>query len=190
MAAVFAGASRAVLTSVIFAFETTLQPMGLPPLLGGCLASLVVSGWLMPRTIMTEKIARRGVSVPAEYAADSLELVNVRAVATRAVTCLRGDETVEAARARLVAGGAVLLHHGFPVLDERGHLTGVVTLRDLHEPPGSVRPSDPVQRLVRRPSVVVYADCNLRDAVDHMVRHGVGRLPVIERDDPGRVVVF
>jgi H+/Cl- antiporter ClcA len=69
MAAMFAGASRALLTSVVFAFETTLQPMGLLPLLGGCTAAHLVSCLLMPNTIMTEKIARRGVKVPAEYVA-------------------------------------------------------------------------------------------------------------------------
>jgi len=66
MAAGFAGASRALLASVVFAFETTLQPLGLLPLLGGCSASFLVSALLMRNTIMTEKIVRRGVRVPAE----------------------------------------------------------------------------------------------------------------------------
>jgi chloride channel protein, CIC family len=63
----FAGASRALLASTVFAFETTLQPFGLLPLLGGCTAAYLVSCLLMRNTIMTEKIARRGVSVPVEY---------------------------------------------------------------------------------------------------------------------------
>ena len=60
MAAMFAGASRALLASVVFAFETTRQPMGLLPLLGGCSAAYLVSLLLMRNSIMTEKIARRG----------------------------------------------------------------------------------------------------------------------------------
>jgi chloride channel protein, CIC family len=71
MAAMFAGASRAFLASVVFAFETTLQPLGLLPLLAGCAAAYLVSSLLMPNTIMTEKLARRGVWVPSEYAAES-----------------------------------------------------------------------------------------------------------------------
>src|SRR5262249_41120410 len=55
MAAMFAGASRALLASVVFAFETTRQPMGLLPLLGGCSASFLISCLLMRNTIMTEK---------------------------------------------------------------------------------------------------------------------------------------
>jgi len=69
MAAMFAGASRAFLASVVFAFETTLAPLGLLPLLAGCAAAYLVSGLLMPNTIMTEKIVRRGVHVPTDYVA-------------------------------------------------------------------------------------------------------------------------
>ncbi|MDQ2889803.1 MAG: chloride channel protein [Gemmatimonadota bacterium] len=69
MAAIFAGASRALLTSVVFAFETTRQPIGLLPLLGGCTAAFIISSLMMRYTIMTEKLARRGTHVPTEYLA-------------------------------------------------------------------------------------------------------------------------
>ncbi|MEO7037122.1 MAG: chloride channel protein, partial [Polyangiaceae bacterium] len=85
MAAIFAGASRALLASVVFAFETTLQPLGLLPLLAGCTAAYLVSCLLMRNTIMTEKIARRGVRVPSEYAADYLDQLWVKDVASRDV---------------------------------------------------------------------------------------------------------
>jgi CIC family chloride channel protein len=71
MAACFAGASRALFTSVIFAFETTRQPNGLVPLLVGCTSSYVISAVMMKHTIMTEKLARRGHHVPTEYSANS-----------------------------------------------------------------------------------------------------------------------
>ena len=67
MAALFAGSSRAILTSVIFAFEATKQPIGLVPLLGCCSIAYIVSILLMDNSIMTEKIVRRGVKVPHEY---------------------------------------------------------------------------------------------------------------------------
>ena len=84
MAAIFAGASRALLTSVVFAFETTRQPIGLLPLLGGCTAAFVISSLLMRYTIMTEKLARRGTHVPTEYiAADPAEIARLDAAAVR-----------------------------------------------------------------------------------------------------------
>ena len=73
MAAMFAGASRALLASVVFAFETTREPTGLLPLLGGCAAAYLVSGLLMRNTIMTEKIVRRGVDVPDFYVAHQVD---------------------------------------------------------------------------------------------------------------------
>lgn len=68
MAAMFAGSSRAFLASLLFAYEATHQQSALLPLLGGCAAAYLVSSLLMKNTIMTEKIVRRGIVVPAEYA--------------------------------------------------------------------------------------------------------------------------
>ena len=85
MAAIFAGASRALLTSIVFAFETTRQPIGLLPLLGGCSAAFMISSLMMRYTIMTEKLARRGTHVPTEYvAAHPEELARRDASAVRA----------------------------------------------------------------------------------------------------------
>jgi H+/Cl- antiporter ClcA len=69
MAAVFAGSSRAFLTALVFAFEATHQQSALTPLLSGCTAAYLISSLLMRNTIMTEKIVRRGIVVPAEYSA-------------------------------------------------------------------------------------------------------------------------
>ncbi len=69
MAAMFAGSSRAFLASLVFAYEATHQQSALLPLLSGCTAAYLVSSLLMRNTIMTEKIVRRGIVVPAEYSA-------------------------------------------------------------------------------------------------------------------------
>src|SRR5512139_117797 len=110
MAAIFAGASRALLASVVFAFETTHQPLGLLPLLGGCSAAFFVSCLLMRNTIMTEKIARRGVRVPAEYAADFLEQVLVREAASRPVITLAADQALADVRKWMNADGPATAH--------------------------------------------------------------------------------
>jgi H+/Cl- antiporter ClcA len=180
MAAMFAGASRALLTSAVFAFETTLQPIGLLPLLGGCTASYLVSSLLMRNTIMTEKIARRGVRVPAEYEADFLDQVLVRDVASKTLVTLRGDQTLAEVQQWINSHAPGSSHQGFSVLDDKGHLLGVLTRRNLLDP---AQPSHTQLHtlITRRPSIV-YADNTLRDAADHMVHHDVGRLPVIDRE--------
>ncbi|MGE5609691.1 MAG: chloride channel protein [Bacillota bacterium] len=185
MAAMFAGASRALLASTVFAFETTLQPLGLLPLLGGCSAAFLVASLLGQHGIMTKKIARRGIRVPAEYAADFLDLIPVSEVAATNVTSLGADETLESVRKWIASGAPGSQHQGFPVEDEQGHLVGVVTRRDLldEKVPGSKR----VRELLKRPPIVTYDDSTLRDAADHMVNHDVGRLPVISRET-GKIV--
>ncbi|WP_239950275.1 chloride channel protein [Dyella terrae] len=184
MAAIFAGASRAFLTSVVFAFETTQQPHGLLPLLGACAAAYLVSGLMMRNTIMTEKIARRGVRVPAEYAADYLERISVGEACSRQVVSLRASETVGEVRAWLATEAAPANHQGFPVIDGEGRLLGVVTRRDLLRTAAPIDAA--VQSLLGRPPIVVREDHTLREAADHMVEADVGRLPVVSRD--GRMV--
>jgi CIC family chloride channel protein len=70
MAGSFAGASRALFASIIFAFETTQQPNAILPLLGGCTAAFLISALAMENTIMTERLVRRGHHVPVEYSAE------------------------------------------------------------------------------------------------------------------------
>src|SRR5207253_3855439 len=178
MAAMFAGASRALLASVIFAFETTLQPLGLLPLLAGCTTGYLVSALLMRNTIMTEKLARRGVRVPSEYAADYLDRILVSDACTRRVIALHDDQTVDEVH------DITATHQGFPVIDASGRLIGVVTRRDFMDR----APDTPLRALIRRAPSVIFPDMSLRDAADHMVREDVGRLPVVERDDPNRLV--
>jgi len=182
----FTGASRALLASVIFAFETTRQPLGLLPLLGGCSAAFLISCLFMRNTIMTEKIVRRGVRVPGEYAADFLDQIQAGTAASRPVVSLPSGELLEAVRSRIAARAPGYAHQGFPVVDGDGQLEGVVTRRDLLDPaqPSSRR----VGELLRRPAAVAYEDSTLREAADHMVREGVGRLPVVARDEPRKVV--
>jgi H+/Cl- antiporter ClcA len=177
MAALFAGSSRALLASVVFAFETTRQPLGLLPLLGGCSGAYLVSALLMRNSIMTEKIERRGVRVPTEYAADFLDQVLVRERALRPVVTLGAGQLLGAVRAWLASGAAGAGHQGFPVLDDAGRLVGVVTRRDLL---GAAPDDDTVGSHVARPAVTIGPDASLREAADRMVEHRVGRLPVVD----------
>ncbi|WP_062536476.1 chloride channel protein [Mizugakiibacter sediminis] len=186
MAAIFAGASRALLATIVFAFETTQQPFGLLPLLGGCAAAYLISALLMRNTIMTEKIARRGVRVPSEYAADFLEQVTAGKACTRDVVSLHTADELGEVRRWLNSGKAEAQHQGYPVLDDQGRVRGVVTRRDLLDPgqPELRR----IGELIRREPIVVREDHSLREAADHMVAENVGRLIVVSRDPPQRMV--
>jgi H+/Cl- antiporter ClcA len=186
MTAIFAGASHALLAAIIFTFEITRQPFGLLPLLAGGTAAYFVSLLMSRNSIMTEKLARRGASVRVEYTADYLAQKLVRETALRDVVALRASDTLGEVRRWLESHAPGSSHQGYPLVDDSGQLVGVLTRRDLigSEESESVA----LSALVRRAPVVVFTDNSLRDAADQMVRAGVGRLPVVERDTPRKVV--
>ena len=186
MAAIFAGASRAMLTSVVFAFETTRQPIGLLPLLGGCATAYLVSLLLMKHTIMTEKLARRGTRIDSEYSVDYLSQLLVRDIATPDIVVLRGEDAVEDVRDWMASRDPKSLHQGFPVVDDDDNLLGVVTRRNLLNLDLDIQCK--VKELITRPPVVIYDTNTAREAADHMVREQVGRLPVVTRAAPRRVI--
>jgi CIC family chloride channel protein len=186
MAAMFAGASHALLASIVFTFEITRQSMELLPLLAGCSAAYLVALLLMRSSIMTEKLARRGTFVRTEYTADYLDRVLVRDGSTQDVVAIRGDQSIGEVREWLATRAADTSHQGFPVLDANDFLLGVLTRRDLLDGANDV--TRPVRELIHRQAIVVYGDNTLREAADHMVQAHVGRLPVVDRANPRKVI--
>ena len=135
---------------------------------------------------MTEKIARRGVRVPAEYEADFLDQIGVADVCSKGIVAIRGNQLLAEVRQWIESAAPGTTHQGFPVLNENGHLVGVLTRRDLlnaQTPGGTI-----IESMIRRRPSFVYDDCTLRDAADHMVRHEVGRLPVVSRKETWKVI--
>lgn len=183
MAALFAGASRALLASVVFAFETTRQPMGLMPLLAGCTVSYIISSYLMKNTIMTEKIARRGVRVPEEYSADFLDSVYARQFVSRPLVTLTSEETVASVRARIASGE--LPHQSYPVLGADGALVGLVTRRDLFSVGD---PNQTVGQTVKRKPIVVHPETSFREIADIMTREKIGRVMIVARDNEKKLL--
>lgn len=185
MAAIFAGASQALLASVVFAFETTLQPFCLLPLLGGCSMAYLIARLMMNHSIMTEKIARRGLRISTDYSADPLTSISVREAASSGAICLQGDQTVSEACQWLALRGPGSTHTGFPVLSREGSLIGVITRKNLSG--AEIAPSALLATLIDRPPVVIFDTATVREAIDLMVSNHVGRLPVVDAQRPDRV---
>ncbi len=186
MAAMFAGASHAVLTSVVFVFETTREPAGLLPLLAGGSAAYLVSLLLSRHSIMTAKLARRGATVRTEYVVDVLSSMRVADVATRDVVALRREQTLDEARSWMASGAHGAGHQGYPVVDAQGRLCGLVTRRLIMG--GQAAGARCVGDLVSGPPAVAFDDTTLREAADLMLTAHVGRLPVVDRGAPERMV--
>lgn len=173
MGATFAATLRAPLTALVFAFELTYDTGTMLPMLLAITSGCIVSTLALPRSILTEKIARRGVHVSCETATDPLEIVFVREVMAQAAT-LQGDLTAAEARS---ASPDQRLH----TVVAGGQLVGVVTRRDLE----AANPGAQVGTLARS-AVTARVDEILRVVVNRMAETGRTRLPVV--DPEGRVV--
>jgi H+/Cl- antiporter ClcA/CBS domain-containing protein len=180
MAALFAGASRAFLASVVFALETTHAIGALLPLLASCAAAYLIASWQSRHSIMTEKMAKRGVRVGDGYGADPLDRLTVGERCTRHVISLGLGQTVAEAREQALA----LRFHAYPVTDDALRPRGVITRRDLAQ----ARPEATIREIIRRGPVLAHGEHTLREALDHMLAQGVERLLVVDDDRQGRLV--
>ncbi len=180
-----AGVTRSPFTAIVFAFELTHDPNSLLPLLVAACCAHLVSVLILKRSILTEKVARRGFHVMREYAVDPLEATFVREMMTRDVTTAYPDQLVRDLYADLPEGSSARRQRLYPVV-ENGHLVGVVpwsTIRARREVSG-LR----VGEVATPSSVVAHPDEILRAVADRMVDREVGVVPVVERDAPDRLV--
>ena len=130
MSAMFAGASRAFITSIVFALEATMQSHALLPLLGACTGAYIVSFFLMENTIMTEKIARRGISTPDSFEPDILQKVYVSDVIDNDAMVLSADDTVEEIKTWLTNNK--VNDNYFVLVDNAHHYGGTLKITDLY----------------------------------------------------------
>lgn len=180
MAAMLGGTLPAPLTGIVFAVEVTGDAGALTPLLAATMAAYAVSVLLLKRSILTEKIARRGLHVTREYGIDAYEFTRVGAVMTRKVETLDANLTVAEAAAAVEAGA----HHAYPVIDSSGRPVAIVsrakvllwTAEDDEEAGGDTL----TERLSDASLPVVHPEDVVSHALDVMLSDGSGRLAVTD----------
>jgi len=177
LAAVLGGVMRSPLTGVIFTLELTHAWSCLLPMLVAATSAYLVSALILKRSVLTEKVARRGLHLTREYSTDPLEVFFAREVMTSPAT-LVADEPAAA-----VAPGDAAL---YMVLDENGAFTGVLPRGILRRADGT--PGTNVGDLAHPARVVVYGDSTLREVANAFARHEVTRAPVVERGDAQRLL--
>lgn len=178
MAALLGGTLPAPLTGIVFAVEITGDSAALAPLLATTMAAYAVSVLLLKRSILTEKIARRGHHVTREYGIDEYQLTRVGAVMTREVDTLDAGISLAEAAAALEAGR----HHAYPVLDGEGRPVAIVSRAEVLD--WTSEGDDPGRTLGDRVSdatlPVVHPGDVVSHALDVMLAEGSGRLAVTD----------
>ena len=192
MAGMMAGMMNVPFTGTIFVLELSHDLNTLPVLLVSCTAAFGTAVLLMRRSILTEKLARRGLHVAREYSVDAFESTRVVDAMEMELPTIPADMRISQL-SQLVADGdpAVSRKQGTFILDGSGELAGIITRGDIvraleKDPAGSKKVLD----AGRRELIVTYPDELLNDALGKMLRHNVGRLPVVERNNPRSVVGY
>ena len=175
MSAMFAGASRAYLTSITFALEATGQSHALLPLLGACTASYLISFFLIENTIMTEKIARRGVFTPDSFEPDLLQKATVAQVMVDHDVVFNSQNTVNEVLQWIKESNDQSRY--FMTTDNDGTYTGILRLADLH----AVNPNEdkPIKDIIDPVSSFLKNNDTLRTAIEVMAKNDSEALPVI-----------
>jgi H+/Cl- antiporter ClcA len=187
MGAILGGTMRSPFTGVVFAVELTHDVNVILPLL---LASVIAHAFTvltLRRSILTEKVARRGYHLSREYAVDPLEILFVREVMRSDIVALPADATIADLAQSLHDEHSPRRQSLYPVVDADQKLVGVVPrhqLRELVQPQNRRRLGDVVQSSPQ----VAYPDEPLRVTVYRMAESGFTRFPVVERDGSRKLV--
>jgi CIC family chloride channel protein len=178
MAAMLGGTMRSPLTSVIFAIELTGDWRMLTPLLAASVAAYATTVLLLKRSILTEKIARRGRHITREYGVDPYELVRVGEVMVRAVDTLAADLPIPDAVAVLQQGR----HRVYPIVEASGRLVGMVSRADAlaWRIEGGLEAQTLAERASDAALPVAHPDDVVARVVELMLSTGRGRIPVTD----------
>jgi chloride channel protein, CIC family len=192
MAAVFGSASRATFAFIVFAFEITHDYNAILPLMLASVIADMIALRYLPSSIMTEKLARRGLRVPGEFEVGVMQLVRVGEVMRTDVNSIPPEMTVAELAARMGRGEPKYnLTQGLPIVGDGERLLGVVTQGDLlraleDDSRGAITVLDAGSST----PIVAYADEFVHDAMLRMLENNIGRLPVVTREDPQKMVGY
>ncbi len=183
MGAILGGTMRSPFTSIVFAFELTHDANVFLPLLVGSVIAHAFTVLTLKRSILTEKVARRGYHLSREYAVDPLEILFAREVMRTTIAVLPAASTIAQIQASLNS------YHRqkqrlLPVVNSDGTLAGVLTrkgIRDRIDQEGDAALHRTLREVARTNTSDVYADEPLRVVVYRMAETGFTRMPVVDR---------
>ena len=190
MGAILGGTMRSPFTGIVFSLELTHDVNMLLPLLVAVTIAHAFTVLVLKRSILTEKVARRGYHLTREYAIDPMEILFAREVMRTNIAAIPADAPVASLGESLRVDPVVGPQQLFPVVDGDRQLVGVVTrftLQQLAER-YATDPAASLLSIIHGKPTVAYPDEPLRFIVQRMADTGLTRFPVIERDGSGRLV--
>jgi CBS domain-containing protein len=192
MGAMLAGTMRSPLTGVIFAFELTGDYHSILPLLIACVTAHSFTVLTMKRSILTEKISRRGHHLSREYVVDPLEALAVEDVMRTNITAFPAESTISELETALARNDNPRGQRVYPVIDGNQHLLGVMTRYDLLTALEQQRSGGAgniqLSQVIAKEPVVAFPDEPLRMVVNRMAATGLTRFPVVTPNGGSKLV--
>jgi CIC family chloride channel protein len=184
MGAVFAGTVRAPLTAILILFEITRDYNMILPLMFACVLSNVMSNTLYPESIFTESLRRKGFKIRKGREVDIMSSMYVRNAMITQIQTVSEEKSIEALTILMQASR----HLGFPVLDSKGKLSGIVTLSDLRSKVKSGETGKKIGDIATKNLEVAYPDETLDAVLKRFASKQIGRLPVVDREDKTKLL--
>jgi CIC family chloride channel protein len=156
------------------------------PLMVAAILSFLIAQRLEPDSVYTQRLRKRGIDLRTRRDADLMRSILVRDAMEPPgrLGTVPENMPIDDLAARFSKTG----HHGFPVVDERGELVGMVALQDLERAVQTGQVKGTVRDICTRSVITAYPDESLQDVLGRMGTHEVGRIPVVERRHPARLV--
>jgi CBS domain-containing protein len=177
---------------MVFAVELTRDFNLFPALLIGSVTALGVTVLLMRRSILTEKLARRGHHITREYSIDPFELARVRDVMDEDVPCVPATMKLsELSRCIADNHSSLSRRQGTLIVNDQNRLVGIITRGDIVR--ALIRNQTPEMTVAEAGCtdlVVAFPDEPLHAALTKMLDRDIGRLPVVERNDPTHIIGY
>ena len=183
MAALFAGVSRAILTSIIIIFEMTGDYAIILPLMFSSVISSAICSFLVRDSIYTLKLSRRGIIVDQEMDVNLMRTIKVRDIMKRNVETVSEELSVDELLKKMMESG----HMGFPVVDRDHRLVGIVTHNDIEKVTSS---QAHVRDIMTTNLIVANPDDTLEEVLLKVGGRDVSHFPVVDPDDRRKLIGF
>ena len=184
MGAVFAGTVRAPLTAILILFEITRDYNLILPLMFACVLSNIMSNALYPESILTEGLRRKGFKIRKGREVDTMVSILVKDAMVKHIQTVSEEKSVKSLTTFMQASR----HGGFPVVNSKGKLSGIVTLSDIQSKVKSKEVDLKIREIATRELEVAYPDEDLDIVLKRLATKQIGRLPVVERDDKTKLL--
>ncbi|MGN6298203.1 MAG: chloride channel protein [Ginsengibacter sp.] len=190
MAGALAGVMRSPFTSIVFPIELTHSTNLFLPLLITVTLAHLISVLTLKRSILTEKVARRGFHVLREYAVEPLKVLFAEDVMSTDVLTILSGTPLQDAEEMIKAQTHLRKQRLLPIVNAEGILLGVISWQDVLQKALSGDLSGKVDDYMIKKVITTFPEESLRSIADRMAESHVGVLPVIDRYKKGKLRGF